>query len=177
MVNWNGIADQAFLYWQEFLQWFLSVPLYGQVLVVVGAVAVLILALVVVYYVLKGVAYLVYYILKGVYLLLKGIFLGIYKLFEELYYGITGNPRPVKKEEEPELEVESDNSDVEVVEPQVEPPVVMKHLVAIQADAAYCSECGNQFTEKMQQKLNENGQVFCIYCGYGYKTNIIRMEQ
>ncbi|MHA1194377.1 MAG: hypothetical protein ACTSP9_19185, partial [Promethearchaeota archaeon] len=96
MVNWNEIADQIFMHWQEFLQWFLSVPLYGQVLVVVGAVAVLILALVVVYYVLKGVAYLIYYILKGVYLLLKAIFLGLYKLFEELYYAITGNPRPVK---------------------------------------------------------------------------------
>lgn len=177
MVNWNGIADQVFLYWQEFLQWFLSVPLYGQVLVVVGAVAVLILALVVVYYVLKGVAYLVYYILKGVYLLLKGIFLGIYKLFEEIYYAITGKPRPVKKEEESEIEVEPDASYVKVVEPQVESPIVMKDLAAIQPDAAYCSECGNQFTEQMQQKLHENGSTFCIYCGKGYKTNAIRIEQ
>ena len=175
MVNWNGIADHAFLYWQEFLQWFLSVPLYGQVLVVVGAVAVLILSVVVVYYVLKGVAYLVYYILKGVYLLLKAIFLGIYKLFEELYYAITGNPRPVKKEEEPEVEPET--SDVKVAEPQVVvAPVVMKELSAIQPDAAYCSECGNQFTYQMQQKLNENGNVFCIYCGKGYKADGIKIE-
>jgi len=174
MVNWNAIADQSFLYWQEFLQWFLSIPIYGQVLVVVGAVAVLILAGIIVYYVLKGVAYLVYYILKGVYLLLKGIFLGLYKLFEELYYGITGKPRPVKKEKEPE--VEPHVSDAQVEEPRIETPTVIKHISPIQPDAAYCSECGNQFTEQMQQKLHENGNVFCVFCGKGYKSNVIAIE-
>jgi len=174
MVNWNAIADQSFLYWQEFLQWFLSIPIYGQVLVVVGAVAVLILAGIIVYYVLKGVAYLVYYILKGVYLLLKGIFLGLYKLFEELYYGITGKPRPVKKEKEPE--VEPHVSDAQVEEPRIETPTVIKHISPIQPDAAYCSECGNQFTEQMQQKLHENGNVFCVFCGKGYKSNVIVIE-
>ena len=159
---------------QEFLQWFLSVPIYGQVLVVVGAVAVLILAVVVVYYVLKGVAYLIYYILKGVYFLLKAIFLGIYKLFEELYYGITGNPRPVKNEEE--AEAESDVSQAQVKEPQIETSPVIKQMAPIQPDAAYCSECGNQFTEQMQEKLHENLRVFCIYCGKGYKSNAIEIE-
>ena len=173
MVNWNAIADQMFLYWQEFLQWFLSIPVYGQVLVIVGAVAVLILAGIIVYYVLKGVAYLVYYILKGVYLLLKGIFLGIYKLFEELYYAITGNPRPIKKELEPE--VEADIPKTHVQESEVETPPVIKQVSPIQPDATYCSECGNQFTNQMQQKLHENGNVFCIYCGKGYKSNIIEI--
>jgi DNA-directed RNA polymerase subunit RPC12/RpoP len=172
MVNWNAVADQVFLYWQEFLQWFLSVPMYGQVLVVIGAVAVLILAVVVVYYVLKGVAYLIYYILKGVYYLLKAIFLGIYKLFEELYYGITSKPRPVKKEKEPEAVI----SETKVEEPRIETPHIIKNLVPIQPDAAYCSECGNQFTEQMQQKLHENGNVFCVYCGKGFKSNVIKIE-
>mgnify|MGYP001077291293 CR=1 FL=1 len=168
MVNWNEIADQAFMHWQEFLQWFLSIPIYGQVLVVVGAVAVLILALVVVYYVLKGVAYLIYYVLKGVYLLLKVIFLGLYKLFEELYYSVSGKPRPVKKEKEPESEL--DISIAQVQEPQIETPPVIKKMSPIQPDAAYCSECGNQITEQMQQKLQENGNVFCVYCGKGYNV-------
>jgi len=175
MVKWNGIADQAFLYWQEFLQWFLSVPIYGQVLVIVGAVAVLILAGIMVYYVLKGTAYLIYYVLKGVYLLLKAIFLGIYKLFEELYYSITGKPRPVKKEKEPE--VEPDVSVAQAKEPRIEKSPVLKHLTPIQPDAVYCSECGNQFTEQMQQKLHENGNVFCVYCGKGYKANAIEITQ
>ncbi|MHA1669646.1 MAG: hypothetical protein ACTSV5_03605 [Promethearchaeota archaeon] len=174
MVNWNAIVDQAFMHWQEFLQWFLSVPLYGQVLVVVGAVAVLILAVVVVYYVLKGVAYLIYYILKGVYLLLKGIFLGIYKLFEVLYYAITGISRPIK--EEKESEAESKLSQVQVKEPEIKKTPVIKHISLIQPDAAYCSECGNQFTEQMQQKLNDNGSIFCIFCGKGYKSNAIEIE-
>ncbi len=174
MVNWNEIADQAFMHWQEFLQWFLSVPIYGQVLVVVGAVAVLILAVVVVYYVLKGVAYLIYYILKGVYLLLKAIFLGLYKLFEELYYAITGNPRPVKKEEESKIEPEV--SHAQILKPEVETPPVIKQVSPIQPDAAYCSECGNQITEQMQQKLHENGNVFCVYCGKGYKSIVLEIE-
>ncbi len=175
MVKWNAIADQAFLYWQEFLQWFLSVPVYGQVLVLVGAVAVLILAGVIVYYVLKGAAYLIYYVLKGVYLLLKAIFLGFYKLFEELYYGITGKPRLVKNEKEPEIE--PDVSVAQVEEPRIETQHVLKHVTPIQPDAAYCSECGNQFTEQMQQKLHENGNVFCVYCGKGYKANAIEIAQ
>jgi hypothetical protein len=175
MINWNEIGDKAFLYWQEFLQWFLSVPLYGQVLVVVGAVAVLILAVVLVYYVLKGVAYLVYYILKGVYHLLKAIFLGIYKIFEELYYAISGKPRPVKKEEQKEEEPEE--IQVEKAEPEIEIKPIVKKIVMIQPDAAYCSECGNQFTEQMQQKLSENGEAFCVYCGKGYKSNVIEVAQ
>ncbi|MHA1105526.1 MAG: zinc ribbon domain-containing protein [Promethearchaeota archaeon] len=174
MVNWNEIADQTFMHWQEFLQWFLSVPIYGQVLVVVGAVAILILAVVVVYYVLKGVAYLIYYVLKGVYLLLKAIFLGLYKLFEELYYSVSGKPRPVKKEKEPESE--HDISIAQVQEPQIETPPVIKQMSPIQPDAAYCSECGNQITEQMQQKLQENGNVFCVYCGKGYKYNVLEIK-
>ena len=76
MVDWNHVAEQAMFAWEQFIEWFLSMPIEAQVLVIVGVVASLILAGIIVYFVLKGVAYLVYYILKGVYLLLKGIFVG-----------------------------------------------------------------------------------------------------
>jgi len=169
MADWNGIADQALLYWQEFVAWFLNIPIYGQMLVIFGAVAILVLTGVLVYYILKGVAYLVYYILKGVYLLLKGILLGIYKLFEELYYGISGKPKPIKQQKKVEVNSES------IEEPQkiksIEP-----ELQTINPNASYCSECGSQFTEKMLRQLSENGVVFCVNCGKGYKANLIVVE-
>lgn len=169
MVDWNSIIDQALIYWKEFASWFLNIPIYGQVLVIFGAVAILILAGVLVYYILKGVAYLVYYILKGTYLLLKAIFLGIYKLFEELYYAITGKPKPVK-----ENEVKEDISLVSKVPKEIED--ISSELQLINPNAAYCSECGAQFSEKMLQQLSESGIVYCVNCGKGFKSNLIVVE-
>ena len=80
--------------WEEIVNWFVAQPLYGQILVLIGLFAVIALAVVIVYFVLKGVVYLVYYILKGVYYLLKGIGLLFYKLCEGLYYAISGKPKP-----------------------------------------------------------------------------------
>jgi hypothetical protein len=175
MVDWNQVAEHANFYWQQFLEWFLSIPMYGQVLVIVGAVAVVILAGILVYYVLKGAAYLVYYVLKGVYYLLKAIFIGIYKIFEELYYAISGKPKPVKieKSEEPEE-----------LEPGIEPKVISEAKYSapnnydmIRPNAAYCNECGSEFTPYMKQQLSSNGFVFCIHCGKGFKSEVIEVEQ
>ena len=167
MVDWNSIIDQALIYWEEFAAWFLNIPIYGQILVIFGAVAILIIAGVLVYYILKGVAYLVYYILKGTYLLLKAIVLGIYKLFRELYYAISGKPKPVKeKEEEPSI----NNNKQEQIKP------VSSELQLINPNAAYCSECGSQFSEKMLRQLSENGIVYCVNCGKGYKSSLIIVE-
>ncbi|GAG92076.1 unnamed protein product, partial [marine sediment metagenome] len=97
MVEWEQIVEQALQYWEVFAEWFLGMPIYFQVLLIIGAVATIVLAVIIVYYVLKGAAHLIYYVLKGTYLLIKGIFVGIYKLFEELFYVISGKPRPVKE--------------------------------------------------------------------------------
>jgi len=172
--NWNQISDQALFYWQEFMTWFLSMPILAQVLIIIGTIASLVLAVLIVYYVLKGVVYLVYYILKGIYLLLKGIFVGIYKLFEELYYAISGKPKPVKKA--------SSSEDQKVSRPQtyVEPEIikpVLKEIQTVQPNAVYCSECGSQYTEKMLEQLTENGIAFCVYCGKGYKSVKVKVEQ
>ena len=169
MVDWNSIIDQALIYWEEFASWFLNIPIYGQILVIFGAVAILVLAGILVYYILKGVAYLVYYILKGIYLLIKAIILGIYKLFRELYYAISGKQKPVKQQQEEEVLSESRNASQ-----QIKP--ICSELQIINPNIAYCSECGSQFSEKMLQQLSENGIVYCVNCGKGFKSNLIVVE-
>ncbi|TFG16918.1 MAG: hypothetical protein EU531_04905 [Promethearchaeota archaeon] len=169
MVDWNSILDQVLIYWEEFASWFLNIPIYGQILVIFGAVAILIIAGVLVYYILKGVAYLVYYILKGTYLLLKAIFLGIYKLFKELYYAISGKPKPINEQEkEKVLNINSN------VSQEINP--IPSELQMINPNAAYCSECGSPLSEKMLHQLSENGVVYCVNCGKGYKSSLIVVE-
>lgn len=175
MVNWNDIAETAMRYWQEFVNWFLSIPLYGQVLVVIGIAAVLILAGVLVYYILKGVAYLIYYIFKGVYLLLKGIGILFYKLFEAIYYAISGKPRPIKQEQL-EQEQQAPPQIQEEVKPQYVEPV-KQELFNVKPNAAYCSECGAEFSDRMQQQLAERGIAYCVHCGKGFKANKVELEQ
>ncbi len=169
MVNWEQIGEQVLQYWEEFMSWFLSIPIYAQVLLIIGAVAVLVLAVILVYYVLKGTAYLIYYILKGTFYLIKGIFVGIFKLIEELYYAISGKPKPVKspsgKEccEQPEPPQQS-YEEQEIIVPS------HKEIQIILPDAVYCSECGSQYTERMLEQLREIGTAYCVFCGKGYKS-------
>ncbi|MFW9936502.1 MAG: hypothetical protein ACFFD5_02560 [Candidatus Thorarchaeota archaeon] len=172
MVEWNYIRDQILFGLEEFMNWFLTIPMYGQILVIVGIVASLILAVVIVYYVLKGVAYLIYYILKGVYLLLKGIGLGLYKLAEALYYAISGKPKPVKEEIEQEEPIVQ--APIQKVPEPVKP--IEPRYQSINPNAAYCSECGGEFTSKMHEQLAESGVAFCVHCGIGYKLKLVEVE-
>jgi DNA-directed RNA polymerase subunit RPC12/RpoP len=104
--------------------------------------------------------------LKGVYLLLKGIIIGIYKLLRELYYAISGKEKPVKVQEM----VNHVYEDLEQVKP------IVSELKVINPNASYCSECGSHFSERMLRQLSENGVVFCVHCGKGYKSNLIMVE-
>ena len=175
MVDWEQIADQALLYWQEVMTWFLALPIYSQVFVIMAAIGAIILSVVIVYYTLKGVAYLVYYILKGVYLLLKAIFTGLYKLFEELYYEISGKPKPIKESsnkkccEQQEAPQQSDEEQ-EIIKP------LQKEIQIIQPNAVFCSECGSQYTETMLEQLREIGTAYCVFCGKGYKSTKVEVE-
>ena len=90
--------DEFSVYWQSFVDWFTTIPLYGQILVIVGALTIAILTVILVYYIIKGVAYLVYYILKGIYMLLKAIGVGFYRLCDALYWAISGKEKPIKEE-------------------------------------------------------------------------------
>ena len=62
-----------------------TIPLFGQILIIVGIVAILILTAILVYYIVKGVAYLIYYLAKGIYHLFRAIILGLSKLFKGIY--------------------------------------------------------------------------------------------
>jgi len=155
--------------WQEVVDWYLAQPVYGQILVLIGAFALLALAVVIVYYVLKGVAYLIYYILKGVYYLLKGIGLLFYKICEGLYYLISGKPKPSKKnQEQPIMQ--------QMSEPIVKSVPVVNQFQVVQPEITFCSECGNKFSESMMRTLGDKGFVYCIHCGKGFQANAIKIE-
>ena len=157
--------------WEEIVNWFLVQPIYGQILVLVGVIAILALAVVITYYVLKGVAYLIYYIIKGVYYLLKGIGLLFYKAFEALYYAISGETKPgccapAQEQHVPPL-----------VEKQPEPITpIQKTYQTINPDVAFCSECGSKFSDSMNQTLTNKGFVYCIHCGKGFQDRSMTIE-
>jgi len=156
---------------QEIVDWFLAQPLYGQILVLIGVVAVLALAVVIAYYVIKGVAYLIYYLLKGIYYLLKGIGLLFYKLCEALYYAISGKEKPnANKPEHQETEV------IQQPVQQVSQPQPQKVVQTVDPEAAFCTECGKEFSVGMAQQLHDKGFVYCVHCGKGFKSNYMQIE-
>ena len=158
--------------WEEIVNWFVAQPLYGQILVLIGLIAVIALAVVIVYFVLKGVAYLVYYVLKGVYYLLKGIGLLFYKLCEGLYYVISGKPKP---ESATAQEQQAPPQVIVVKEPEPITPV-QRTYQTVQSDVGFCSECGSPFSDSMVQTLSNKGFVFCIRCGHGFQANSVKIE-
>ena len=158
--------------WEEIVNWFVAQPLYGQILVLIGLFAILALAVVILYFVLKGVAYLVYYVLKGVFYLLKWIGLLLYKIFEGLYYAISGKPKP---ESAPAEEQQTPPQVIVVKEPEPIIPV-QKTYHAVQSDVAFCSECGSPFSDSMVQTFSNKGFVFCIRCGHGFQANSTKIE-
>jgi hypothetical protein len=172
MVDWNQIVDQVLLHWQEFIAWFLALPIYSQVFVIMATIGAIILSVIIVYYTLKGVAYLIYYILKGVYLLLKGIFTGLYKLFEEIYYEISGKPKPIKKSSDKKCCEHQEAYQHSYEEQEIIKPM-QKEIQILQPNAVFCSECGSQYNENMLVQLKENGIAYCVFCGKGYKSSII----
>ena len=151
--------------WHEIVDWFLLQPIYAQVLVLIGVFAVLTLAVILVYYILKGVGYLIYYLLKGIYYLLKGIGLLFYKIFEALYYAISGKPKPVKEskmEQQAPLQPQVVHKVMQEQEPIV--PIQQSEQI-VRPEVAFCSECGNKFSDSMLHTLQERGIAYCIHCG------------
>ena len=147
--------------WTEFVSWFLAQPLYGQIIIGVGIVAILALIITGVYYILKGVAYLIYYILKGLYYLFKGLCISVYKLFKELYHLISGKS---SQKAQPQMQVMPMRQ-----EPAPLPPS-QRVIRTIRQDASFCSECGATFTNRMIQELAEKGKAFCFSCGNGFSV-------
>ena len=156
---------------EELVNWFLIQPIYGQILVLVGAIALLALTVVIVYYILKGVAYLVYYILKGVYYLLKGIGLLFYKIFEALYYAISGELKPECCNPAQEQQAPPQ------VEKHPEPIILVpKTYQPVNPDVTFCSECGSKFSDSMIRTFSNKGFVYCIHCGKGFQSQLVNIE-
>ncbi len=170
MVNWTDVING----WQLFANWYSSLPLLGQVMVVVGIFAAIALALILVFYIIYAVCYLVYYILKGIYLLIKYILLGIYKIFEALYYAISGKEKPVKAKEGAAQPVPV------IVQKAPEPSITHaseEHAVQyVYSGAMYCTECGSPFSEAMIHQINTKGMAFCVHCGKGLKLASMEVE-
>ena len=151
------ISQSHSIYWQEFVIWFLSLPLFYQIIVGVGIATIIVLVLIGVYYLLKGIAYLIYYTLKGVYYLIKGLAIGIYRLLNWIYNLIIGKNE--SEEQEPE------STEPIVAQPV---PISMGHDNIEQTESElikYCPECGVEFTNSMTYQLNKDGYVYCSYCG------------
>ena len=151
------IAQSNSIYWQEFAAWFLSLPLFYQIIVGVGIATIVILLIIGVYYLLKGIAYLVYYILKGVYYIIKGISIGIYRALKWFYYLLVGKPKPEENESEITQPVVAQPIPKTTVQESTEEPE--SEIVR------YCPECGVEFTSIMTIQLNKDGYVYCSYCG------------
>ncbi len=152
-MDWSNIFENMYLWYNEFADWYLIQPIYVQILSIIGIITLLSLTIILVYYLIKGIAYLIYYILKGVYYLLKGIGYGIFKLCEGFYNLISGSSNSKKQTENKIIPIEDSNRRTTI----------------------YCTECGKAFSEKMIKKLFNDGIVFCVYCGKNFKSvEIIR---
>ena len=151
-MDWKNIADTIFLWYNEFVEWYLVQPIYGQILSIIGIIALLALVITLIYYVIKGIAYLFYYILKGIYYLLKGIGLGIFKLCEGFYKLVSGDLKANKQ-------IENNNTYSE------------NQFNGTKYNIIFCTECGKKFSEKMIRKILLNGNVFCVNCGKEFIRN------
>ncbi len=146
--------------WEAPIAWFLQQTLFSQILIIVGIIAVSIAAVILVYYILKGVVYLLYYLFKGLYYLFKALFLGIYKLFELIFYAISGKPREKKN----------------IIKPTTDQPIVLddQSPQIFERDDIdfpnFCSECGRKITESLEPLLISRGVAFCFYCGNEFKV-------
>ncbi len=146
-MDWRDIIDNLTLWYNEFINWYLVQPIYGQILSIIGIIAILTLIITLVYYIIKGIAYLIYYILKGIYYILKGIGLLFYKLCKGFYDLISGEKK-LKKQ------TQNDN---------------LQNAMSIRNNNLYCTECGKRFTEKMINQMLLRNIAYCVNCGKGLR--------
>lgn len=152
---WRELMDTIGFWYNEFIEWYFVQPIYGQILALVGIIAIIALSITLIYYLIIGIAYLVYYIIKGIYYLLKGIGLGIFKLCEGFYNLVSGKYKSVEKSQNNTFQLEIPNSE-------------------FTNTALYCTECGRRFSDKMLSHLNKRGIIFCVNCGKEFKFEEFR---
>ena len=166
LAYWDIFQTSLDFIWEKPIAWFLQQPLLSQILIIVGIVALVIAAVILVYYILKGVVYLLSYIFKGLHYLFKGIFLGVYKLYELLYYAISGKPREKKQIITPAPEKSTDSIE--------QPSRIIERNDA--TFPKYCTECGQEITESLESLLISKGVAFCFYCGNQFKLKMAKFS-
>jgi len=162
-LDWSIFQTGWDYIWKDPIGWFLELPLLSQILFIIVIIAISIIAVILVYYVLKGVAYLLYYLFKGLYYLFKGIFLGVYKLFEALYYAISGKQK--KKEE-----IITQIPEAPTLPPQQVSNLIERNEIRF---PNYCTECGQKITESMESLLISRRSAFCFHCGKEYELKMV----
>ncbi|MCK4380409.1 MAG: hypothetical protein KAW51_04665 [Candidatus Lokiarchaeota archaeon] len=95
-MEWENVINNIGFWYNVFIEWYNSAPIVAQVLAIIGIITLLALAITLVYYIIKGIAYLVYYIFKGLYLLLKYIGYGFYRLTEGFYFLVSGKKKALE---------------------------------------------------------------------------------
>lgn len=187
MVDWTDWymyydGDVSFT-WGDFVDWFLSAPLFGQILIIVGIVTIIALVGILVYYIMKGIAYLIYYIFKGIGYLFYYLGLGIYKICEGLYYTITGKQKkqPVNQHVQMSKQTTHSRFQTQNIIPMQKFPTsrpVRDHnsrqsKVSYELEGGtFCPMCGEHFSEKSQEVLRVKGKMYCSYCGSAYSKKV-----
>lgn len=155
------------LSWRIFVSWFLGLPLFGQILVAVGLVTIIVLVFIGIYYLLKGIGYLIYYILKAIYYIIRGVIIGFVRVIQGIYHAFSEKEEPKEKnaaQEEQEItqpiEAQKEHvSPVQEIIEQSQPKTI-----------SYCPECGVEFTEIMAKQLNKEGYAYCTFCGEKFES-------
>ncbi len=145
-MEWEYVINSIGFWYNVFIEWYISAPLVAQVFAIIGIITLLALAITLVYYIIKGIAYLVYYIFKGLYLLLKYIGYGFYKLTEGFYFLVSGKQKPSKQE--------SSHTNIQNT-------AIKQNSYILE----YCSECGRRMSKRMKLHFEKNGMAFCENCG------------
>ena len=172
MANWETeVLEWIGYYWNQFTDWFLSQPLFAQILFVILILAIVVIAVILTYYVIKGVAYFIYYLVLGLYYLFKAIILGLYKLFKKIYKKIQGRSNqpipPYQNYHTPIVNSKLvDQSNLKIEKIGVKYP----------GETRFCSECGMEFSVKVMDLLKSKGTAFCEQCGRKQAFNPIKIE-
>ncbi len=159
---------------EQLADWYFSLPLFGQVLIVLSIIAILALIFAIIFYIILGLGYVVYYLLKGLYYLLKEVGHLLLRLSRAIYRMMfdQGTHQP------DHLHQQKIQSPTEVHSTLIKkqknlnaPP-----LELIDSQIKFCNECGAKFTLKMKEFLNSRGLVYCEYCGKGFEIQKTEME-
>jgi len=160
MVNQNMEVPIDMVALQGIQDTFLGLPLLAQIIVIACIVAVTVLVGMLVFYILKGVAYLIYYIFKGVFLLIAAIAKGIYKLGK----AIVKHGAKILEEIGDTID-DAFNSDITPAKVGAAMSVSTQPVVEAVPTAKFCTQCGTEYTENMEEALHNHGACFCQACG------------